>query len=158
MQPEMRTAPDRPYVMVVRRGRDANGFYAAGQAFDALYQYVVRNGRLEQMDLMFGIAPDVGMDVPDAEQRYQAGWFVREGAAMPADPDVEQGTLPGGRIAVFQHVGPYDTMAQTWVKAWNEWLPAAGLTPSGQPPYEVYVTMDMDHPETLVTELCVPIQ
>ena len=158
MLPEIRTVPDRPYVMVERKGRDENGFYAAGQAFDALYQYVVRNNRQEQMDLMFGIAPDAGMDVPDAEQRYQAGWFLKTGDAMPPDADVKQGILPGGRIAIFQHVGPYDKMSQTWDKAWNEWLPASGEKSNGQAPYEVYVTMDMEHPETLLTELCVPIE
>lgn len=158
MEPEIRVVPDRPYVMVVRRGRDENGFYAAGQAFDALYQYVVRNNGQEQMERMFGIAPDSGMDVPDAEQRYQAGWFVKEGATLPPDDDVEQGVLPGGRVAVYQHLGSYDGLAQTWQKAWNEWLPASGEKSNGRAPYEVYITMDMDHPETLITELCVPIR
>ena len=37
-------------------------------------------------------------------------------------------------------------------------LPASGEKSNGQAPYEVYVTMDMEHPETLLTELCVPIE
>lgn len=158
MQPEIRMVPARAYVLVERKGfGEENGFLLAHDAVMSLYRYVEGNNLQPQMGLRFGSAPDGGTDIPPAEQRYQAGWFVKEGSALPPDDDVKQGTLPGGRTAVFRHLGGYETLGETWGNIFGAWLPASGLTPSGAQAYEVYVVLDQPDPAHNVTEICIPV-
>lgn len=56
----------------------------------------------------------------------------------PARGRVQPGTLPGGRAAVGEHVGPYDTLRETYA-ALETWMSDEGLTPS-EGPWEVYLT------------------
>jgi effector-binding domain-containing protein len=75
-----------------------------------------------------------------------------------ADGDVQSGSLPGGRVARFVHLGAYDRLGESWghLRAWME---ARGLTP-GHDLWEVYVTQpspDMD-PADLRTELNWPLE
>ena len=48
------------------------------------------------------------------------------------------GELPAGTVATVTHMGPYDTLPQTWASL-AEWIGSQGLQPAGAP-WEVYVT------------------
>ncbi len=64
--------------------------------------------------------------------------------AMPVASDmdgagrIQAGELPAGLAATVTHVGPYDTLPQSW-SALTEWMGQEGLEPRGAP-WEVYVT------------------
>ena len=60
-----------------------------------------------------------------------AGTFVPTGDVVPMD-------LPGGRAVTTIHVGPYDTMTQTYATL-RDWMAAEGLQPA-QSMWEVYLT------------------
>jgi effector-binding domain-containing protein len=73
-----------------------------------------------------------------------------------ASGEVEPGSVGGGQAACAIHVGPYDTIGQTW-EALMAWLTEQGKAPAG-PFWECYV----DDPEEidvseLKTELYVPV-
>lgn len=55
--------------------------------------------------------------------------------AVPAELD--DSSLPGGRSAVTEHVGPYDGLPAAY-EAVSSWVEAHDERPNG-PPYEVYV-------------------
>lgn len=50
-------------------------------------------------------------------------------AAITADGSVAPHTLPGGRAVEALHVGPYDTLAQTYERM-AEWMQAHSVTPA----------------------------
>lgn len=157
MQPEIRTVPARRYVMVERKGFGEEGNRVAPEAVMVLYDYVARNDLLDKMDLRFGSVPDAMADLPAAEQRYQAGWFLKDGAVVPHEDGVLQDTLTGGRTAVFRHLGGYEGLGETWGAIFGGWLQASGQTPRAAQSYEVYTVMNNDDPALNVTEICVPI-
>ena len=78
-------------------------------------------------------------------------------AAPPAGGDLYAGTLPGGRVAVVTHRGPYDAIGPTY-EALSTWIAANGHAPAG-PPREAYLNGpdDVAGPEGLMTELIWPL-
>ena len=51
---------------------------------------------------------------------------------------VRAGELPAGKAATVTHVGPYDTLAQTWGEL-TAWMQSQGLAAAGAP-WESYLT------------------
>ena len=158
MESEIRILPPRNYVMVERKGRVDGIFVAGPEAYNALQAYIERSGLEAHVDKRFTVAPDVFSDVPDSDQRYQAGAFLRDGVTAPAEAGIVQGTWPGGRTAVFRYEGGYEGLGDAWGSVYDGGLSAIGATPSDALPYEVYVTMEGSDPAAWVTELCVPIR
>lgn len=71
--------------------------------------------------------------------------------------EIEAGELPGGEVAVAIHVGPYDTLSETYA-AIEAWVKEQGRTPSG-PPWESYLTDpgEVPNPAEWQTEVCMPL-
>ena len=78
-------------------------------------------------------------------------------AAPPIAGDLYAGTLPGGRVAVTTHRGPYDAIGPTY-QALSTWIAVNGHAPAG-PPREVYLNGpdDVARPDDYLTELIWPI-
>ncbi len=72
--------------------------------------------------------------------------------APPSGDGFEAGTLPGGRVAVTVHRGPYETVGAVYPRL-AEWIAANGLVTAG-PPREVYLTPPGEEP---VTEIAWPL-
>lgn len=98
-----------------------------------------------------GVKPD-GMPFsmyPKMEPASTGEWEVISG--FPVDqPIAEQGRvktieLPGGTVAVATHMGPYDTLEQTY-KAKGKELPKLGYETAG-PMWESYFTDPMKEPD-----------
>lgn len=59
-------------------------------------------------------------------------------APLDGEGDIEQLTLPGGKVAAATHMGSYDQLNNAY-QAIEQWISAAGLKSAGAP-WEVYVT------------------
>lgn len=80
---------------------------------------------------------------PTTTVDIEAGFPV----AVPCAPggDVLQGELPGGTIATATHVGPYETMVNTYERLTN-WITAQGVVP-GEAMWETYLTDPQQEPD-----------
>lgn len=64
-------------------------------------------------------------------------------------------TLPGGVVASAIHVGPYDTLVETYAKM-QGWFAATGRRPA-ETMWEVYLSPPEGDPATWRTEICWPV-
>jgi effector-binding domain-containing protein len=80
---------------------------------------------------------------------------VRE--PMEGTDRVQPGELPAGRAAVALHVGPYDSVADTW-NAFGAWMNEQGLERAGAP-WEQYLNdPQCTPPQDLQTKIVWPIK
>jgi hypothetical protein len=87
--------------------------------------------------------------------------FVLElGVPVPAgiDGDLEDSELPGGRVAVLRHVGPYDGLPQAFEQL-RDWIAASGEQIAG-PGWESYLTDPRTEPDSSswVTDVYLPVR
>ncbi len=67
--------------------------------------------------------------------------------------------IPGGKYAVFTHIGPYNNVGVVYDAIFAEWLPAGGCELRDLPVFEKYCNNPTSTaPEKLKTEIYVPIQ
>lgn len=160
MQPlEIRTLPNMQ-VLYARATEVMTmpGFQTANQeAFGKLMHYLSEHNLMAQMHHCVAIYPDpveVG-----AEARFDAGAIFADGVAPAATDGLAYQTLPGGRWAVFRHVGGYDTLWQTWQAAYRDWLPTSGEELRDAMPFEDYIDdASQVAPEQLRTDIFIPIK
>jgi effector-binding domain-containing protein len=77
--------------------------------------------------------------------------------AIGADGGVVSGTLPAGRVVEAVHVGPYDTLADTYAEM-QQFMAKNGLT-AGPVMWESYLTDPGRQPDpaTWRTQICWPV-
>jgi AraC family transcriptional regulator len=99
-------------------------------------------------------------DDPDTTPADQ----LRSDAGVVVAPDVElpngltERCIAAGDYASTTHVGPYETLGDTWARFMGEWLPASGRRIGDGVSYEVYHNTPMDTPkEQLRTEIRIPL-
>lgn len=111
---------------------------------------------------MLSITHDDPAIIGEEYLRYDA---CLAGVADPiADGEIGVRTI-GGRYAVFQHVGPYDTLATVYYKAYGEWLPRSGETLREEPalcwyvnhPRRPYAEVSNAERQILLTKLYLPL-
>lgn len=73
----------------------------------------------------------------------------------PAGRLLEERAVPGGNVAVIVHVGPYETVGESY-QALATWVDEHGFRIAG-PPHEIYLT-GPDEPGPPVTEIRVPVE
>jgi len=160
MQPlEIRTLPDLK-VLYARATElmTSPAFQSANQAaFGQLMRFLSTHNLMEKMSHCIAIYPDeveVGK-----EARFDAGVIFADGVEPAAADGLAYQTLPGGRWAVFRHVGPYDTLWQTWQAALRDWLPTSGEELRDAIPFEDYVDdPSQTAPEELRTDIFIPVK
>lgn len=158
MQPiEIRTLPDLQVLYArVTELMTSPAFQTANwEAFSQLFQGI--GGLTAQLSHCVAIYPDeVEVGKP---ARFDAGVVFADGQTPPAPAGLAYQTLAGGRWAVFRHVGPYDTLWQTWQAAYRDWLPTSGATLRDTVPFEDYRDdASKVAPEQLRTDILIPIQ
>ena len=159
MQPEIRTLPNRRVLYVRRQGmKDGDMSDSAGDAFNTLMSFAHERGINDQWSECIAIYPDDPASVPAEEVRIDAGLVLPDHVEVQTNGDADFQTLPGGRVAVFLHTGPYSKLNETWSTIYADWLPSSGETPRNVPPYEVYVDDPSSTPPAeLRTEIHIPI-
>jgi len=73
---------------------------------------------------------------PNGEFEYVAGFNTTQADDIPAGMVVRQ--APASRYAVFTHLGPLDTLRQTYDYIYHTWLPSSGLEVNGNWDFEYY--------------------
>jgi len=141
MLAEIRELPVKNVLTVTRKGLIDNNFNkTAHDAFIVLNRFINSNRIWSSLEKgCLGICPDDGVEVSPEESRYIAGYFLKDGAEVWVRGEVEEMVLPAGRVAVFVHKGPYETLWQTWNKIYRDWLPTSEEKLRDAIPYEVYV-------------------
>ena len=102
-----------------------------GPLFGEVYGCIKQSGR-EPTGMPFAVYHSMDGDAIDLE----CGMPVA--SPMEGVGRVQAGELPAGTVATVTHMGPYDSLRQTWA-ALTEWMGSQGLQPAGAP-WEVYVT------------------
>jgi effector-binding domain-containing protein len=92
--------------------------------------------------------------LPDGRFEVEAGFPVA--APVNSDAVIQRSSLPGGRVAVAVHVGPYDKLGDSYA-AVTEWLRLRGGTPAGDP-WEIYHDPPAGDPDTWRTEIVQPYE
>ena len=159
MQVEIREALSRPALIVERRGMvDQNFNQAADAAFRVLVSEIKRVNGWHAIRECFGMCPDEDRLLPDAEARYQAGFFYA-GALPTMSDEVRRVTIRGGKWAVAVHRGSYETLWQSWNRFYRDWLPASGHALRATAPFEIYLNdKKTTPPAALQTEIWIPIE
>jgi AraC family transcriptional regulator len=160
MNPEIRTLPDQRVLYARGIGMIDYKFYqAAEEAFTLLMTYLREHDLMDKFTVRLGITPDDCNVVPHDQCRFDAGVVLKDGVHVQPAGKVGMQVLSGGRWAVFQHKGPYDTLWQSWNVAYRDWLPRSGETPRNVPPVELYVNnVSKTPPAELRTEILIPIR
>lgn len=160
MQPmEIRTLPDTK-VLYARATElmTSPAFQTANQeALGKLMNYLGSTNAWDKLRSCVALYPDP-VEVGE-EARFDAGAIFVDGYEPDAPEGIAYQTLPGGRWAVFRHVGPYDTLWQTWQAALRDWLPNSGEEMRDAIPFEDYVDdASKTDPEELRTDIYIPIE
>jgi effector-binding domain-containing protein len=122
---------------------------AMAEAFPRIYQAVVSAG-VEPAGMPLAVYFEMGPE----ETTFECAIPVP--SPFPASGEVQPSSVGGGEVAVTVHVGPYDTIGQTW-EALMSWLGGQGKTATGHG-WESYLNEPGQVPDAeLRTELCIPV-
>jgi AraC family transcriptional regulator len=79
-------------------------------------------------------------------------------SAIKSAMGLDEQRVPAGRYASTLHVGPYETLGDTWSRFMGEWLPSSGKRLADGVSYEVYENNPTTTPkEQLRTALYIPV-
>ena len=107
------------------------------QAFGRLGSIAGPAGLVDRPEaMMMAIYYDDPESTDPDQLRSDAGLVVAEDTVLP-DGLTEQ-RMPAGRYATTTHVGPYETLGDTWARFFGEWLPASGHRLGPGVSYEIY--------------------
>ncbi len=146
---EFRT-PARQHTAAIKMTRPVSGIGPAmAEAFPKIYHAVVSAG-VEPAGMPLAVYFEMGPEETTFECAIPVpGLFTASG-------DVQPSSVGGGEAAFTVHVGPYDTIGQTW-EALMGWLAAQGKTAAGHG-WESYVDEPGQVPDAeLRTELYIPV-
>ncbi len=149
----MHRLPEQRVVAVAHRGP----YSAISEAFAELDRLVRPSTLLSLPGLqLVAIHHDDPEAKSPAELRADAGLVVPADAVAP--PGLDEVLIPAGLYARAVHLGPYETLGDTWSRLMGGWLGTSDYRVGHGPSYERYVNMPMDvAPSELETELYVPI-
>jgi effector-binding domain-containing protein len=146
---EIRPIPRQATAVVAVRSSLADISDSMGEALQKAFRALAESG-VEPAGPPF--ARYFSMEEPI---EYEAG--VPVAAPFPGGSEVKSGDIGGIEAAVGMHVGPYDTLAQTYA-AMTEWVTTQGRTVAG-PMWETYLTdptIEPD-PQRWQTEIFMPV-
>jgi AraC family transcriptional regulator len=153
MQVELKEFPSLRLAAI----RHVGPYNQINEAFGRLGAIAGRTGLFAHAGAsMIAVYHDIPETTPPEQLRSDAGLTIPDGTSLP-DGLTEQ-RIPGGRYAVTVHVGPYETLGDTWHRLMGEWLPASGHRFGSGPSYEVYLNDPTRTPKAeLRTELRIPV-
>jgi len=158
---ELKTLPTLHYHYSTTSGT-VNGTFLS----DVLPEVFVEFRRLSREPQLNGLAsafPASPQTLNDAHALVHYGAlfyepsFSNKPRAYLATPHTEQ--IAAGLWAVFEHIGHYDYLYQTWSYALRSWLPNSGYYLREALPFEMYLTSpDNTPPKNWITHIYLPIK
>lgn len=160
LEPTYRELPPQQIMCATERGAINNDMGAAAQrAFARVFPAAEKLHIVQRMTGCLALCPDEKKAPDDPDMRIIAAIaFEGEAPDLAGTPGVHCETLAGGRFAVFRHVGPYNTLWQTWDAIYGDWAPVAKPALRDAPPFELYVNdASKTPPDQLITDIHVPV-
>lgn len=170
LKPRWTTAPDLMALAASGRGmRDGHMADAARQGFGTLIAALDAASLRQQVTHCVALLTrePQGPDDPDCEMLTGAlfGHDLPAGRGTPAQPalplhdGLRWWPLPGGRYAVFTHLGPYTGLHALWTAIYRHWVPATGQRLRDAPGFDLYLDDPRrTPPEQLRTALYLPVE
>jgi AraC family transcriptional regulator len=135
---ERKELQPQPALVVKRRVARSEIATTIAESLGKTYPYALQNG------LAIAGRPFVRYsDVSPGLMTMETGTPLA--AHAPGVGEIEAITLPGGPAAVAVHMGPYDTLQETYA-AIERWMQQQGVRPGGSP-WESYITDPAEHPD-----------
>ncbi|MDB5893714.1 MAG: transcriptional regulator [Rhodoferax sp.] len=119
--------------------------------------WATAHGLMSPRRRMLGISLDNPMTTPPALCRYDL--CIEVDAGFEPEGDVALQDFAGGRHACVPFKGTAMAIGAAWMQVFAQWLPQAGLQPTGAPALEFYDTDFEFDAQTGVfnCDLCVPV-
>ena len=145
----IRSIPRRDTAVVAVRSSRNDISDAMGEAFGKTF-HALAEARVEPAGPPF--ARYFNMDEPF---EFEAG--VTVAAPFAGTAEVKPGQIGGLKAAVGMHIGPYETLAQTYA-AMTAWIEGLGRSVTG-PMWEIYLTDPTAEPDPQrwKTEIFIPV-
>ena len=136
--------------------RHVGPYSQVGPTWGRLMAWAGPRGLLGPNMKMIGIVHDDPGVTPEEKIRYDAAVAVNRPVAPEGDIGVTD--LPGGKYAVFTHMGPYDGLGQAYQQIYGGWLPKNGFQLRDTPAFEQYMNSPQNtRLEDLITLIHVPL-
>jgi len=160
LAPTLRDLPSQQLLCATERGAVNNDLSAAAQrAFARLFPAAETLGVASRQTGCLAVCPDEMKSPDDPDVRFVAALSF-DGAVpdLASTAGITCERIAAGKWAVFRHIGPYNTLWQTWRAIYRDWVPAAKVTLRDAAPYELYVSDASVVPaEELITDIHVPV-
>jgi effector-binding domain-containing protein len=150
---ETKAVQPQPVVSVRRTVAARDVTSLMDQAFPQIWGFLQKQG-IQPLSPPFSRYHHYGTDTLDLE----VGLPVTTPISLPEETDMANSELPGGTVATTWHVGPYETLPQTYL-ALEAWIKKEGREIAG-PPWEIYWTDPGQEPDSSKwrTQLLWPIK
>jgi AraC family transcriptional regulator len=126
-------------------------------AWERLCTRLGKDGLLGPGTKFIGICYDDPEVTPPEKIRYEA--CVTVDNDFEAEDEVGVQTIGGGEYVVTTHVGPYNTLGQTYAQLLGQWLPRSGRELRSEPSLEFYLNApESTDPEDLITDIYAPLE
>jgi AraC family transcriptional regulator len=137
--------------------RHVGPYDRVGVAWERLCVRLGKEGLLGPGTKFIGICYDDPEVTAPEKIRYDACVTVDDD--FKAEDDVGVQTISGGEYAVTTHIGPYNTLGQTYAKLLGQWLPRSGRELRSEPSLEFYLNApDSTDPQDLLTDIYAPLE
>jgi AraC family transcriptional regulator len=136
--------------------RHTGSYMEIGTTFERLFAWAVGRGLIGPQTRSIGVYYDDPDAVPEPSLRADAGIVVGPGVAIDGDLRIVE--VPGGRLAVLPHKGPYAELHRAYRWLYREWLPQSGEQCADRPCFEEYLNNPRTlPPEEWLTDICLPL-
>jgi AraC family transcriptional regulator len=137
--------------------RHIGPYHGVGETWGKLCAWAGRRNLFGPNTKAIGVCYDDPEFTPPEKIRYDACFVVDESVQPEGEVGVQ--TLEGGEYAVLTHNGPYEKLAETYMRFCGEWLATSGRELKSAPSLEVYLNSPQDTaPEELVTLIHMPLE
>lgn len=92
----------------------------------------------------------------DKSFTYMAGFAVSQAEDIPEG--MTSRTVPEGDYAVFEHIGPLDTLGQTYDRIYREWQPSSDYDLDSRDDFEFYGARFQYGQSDSVLEIWIPVK
>ncbi|HTU63248.1 MAG TPA: AraC family transcriptional regulator [Polyangiales bacterium] len=137
--------------------RHHGSYDGVGKTWQKLVAWAAAEGLFkDDFRVLYGICPDDTDVTPEQHLRFDASVALAQ--PLSAAPGIGSTTVPAGTYAIGVHIGPYESLRETYLEVVGHWFPTSGYEPAPEPVIEHYLNDPMCTPaHELRTEVRVRI-